>query len=83
MATPCPAANRPDLLDHREQKGGGQPEQQHSIEGLQGTHHLPVRFQKDICVTVVEIAISVGFIGYLPVGLKCSSLLFVMVAYPD
>src|SRR5438132_381490 len=52
MVPPCPAADRPDLLDHREQKSGGQPEQQHPVECLQGTHHLPVRFQKDICVTI-------------------------------
>src|SRR5260370_28703410 len=45
-------AKRPALLDHRKPKGGGQPEQQHSMKCLQGTHHLPVRFQKDVCVTI-------------------------------
>jgi len=47
-----PAPDRPDLLDHPEQKGGGQPEQNHSVQCLESSHHLPVRFKKYVRVAI-------------------------------
>jgi hypothetical protein len=46
LPAPSSAAQRPDLLNHGEQKGGGQPEQKHPIQRLQSTHELPLLFQK-------------------------------------
>jgi hypothetical protein len=43
---------RPDLLDHREQKGGRQSKQKHPVQRLKSTHHLPVSFQEEVRVTV-------------------------------
>jgi hypothetical protein len=43
---------RPDLLDHREQKGGSQPEQHHAVQCLECSHHLPMRIKKYIPVAV-------------------------------
>src|SRR5580698_3706667 len=34
-------------LQNREYEGRTDTEQQHTIEGLQGTHHLPVRLEHD------------------------------------
>src|SRR5271169_5701885 len=49
---PLPASKRPDALDHGEQKGGGQPEEQHPVERFQSTHQLPVRLQIQAGVAV-------------------------------
>ena len=43
LASP-PASQRPDLLNHGEHKGSGQPEQQHPIQSLKSTHQLPLLF---------------------------------------
>ena len=36
-----------DASDHGEHESGGQPEQHQSVQCLQGSHELPMRFQKD------------------------------------
>ena len=51
-STALPQGQRPDLLDHCEQKGGRQPEQQHPVERLQSAHHLPVRLERHTLVAV-------------------------------
>src|SRR5439155_5054559 len=52
LARACPAAARPDLSDHCEQKGGGKTEQQHPVERFERTHHLPLRFKKNVRVAI-------------------------------
>src|SRR5438105_15337809 len=37
MHPSTPSMDLPDLLDHREEEGGREPEQQHPVQRLQGT----------------------------------------------
>ena len=44
---PFSASQRPHLVNHSIQIGGGQPEQKHPVQRLQRTHQLPASFQKE------------------------------------
>ena len=41
-----------DFLDHREQKGGRQPEQQQPVQRIESAHHLPVLLEGQILVAI-------------------------------
>ena len=45
-------SQRRNPMHHGEQKGGGQPEQKHSVQSLQSGHQLPMTFQIQLRVTV-------------------------------
>ena len=53
--------------DYREQKGGGQPEQ-NAVQRLQGTHQLPVRIQKYICMTISRYGTERVEYGRIEIG---------------
>jgi hypothetical protein len=41
-----------DFLDHREQKGGRQPEQQQPVQRIESAHHLPVLLEGQTLVAI-------------------------------
>ena len=52
FSPPLPTSKRPDTLDHGEQKGGGQAEEQHPVQCFESTHQAPVRLQVQVGVAV-------------------------------
>src|SRR5208283_4081045 len=58
LPMPCLAVQQPDSLNHAEQKSGGQPKQQPSVQRLQRPHEVPVVLQIQIRVPVAGYRIQ-------------------------